>query len=135
MSGPIGYDSDQAQHNVVLLTEVPEEIPAAAVIRQVDGNAAEDTSAEFTRRLEQRARELSSQIDGVRAWVVQNAQILSHAVGALQERDAINATDAQQALSVIDSASQPAPSTGSTSTGSTSTGGGGTSAFLAELPR
>ncbi len=49
MSGPIGYDSDQVQHNVVLLTEVPEEIPPSATISEVEGNRSEDTSAEFTR--------------------------------------------------------------------------------------
>ncbi len=130
MNGQIGYDGDQAQHNVVLLTEVPEEIPAADIIRQVDGNSAEDTSAEFTRHLEQRARELAAEIENLRGWVLLNAQNLAQAVAALQERDMINATDAQQALSVIDSASQPAPSGGSSPAGAD-----GTKAFLSGLPR
>ncbi|MFJ4037204.1 hypothetical protein ACIPVB_03895 [Microbacterium sp. NPDC090007] len=129
MSGPIGYDSDQVQHNVVLLTEVPEEIPPSAIISEVEGNRAEDTSAEFTRHLEQRADQLASEVEKVRAWVADHARALSDAVAALRERDAMGAEEAQQALSMIDSA-----------TDSTPTGAGGestssTQSFISGLPR
>lgn len=129
MSGPIGYDSDQVQHNVVLLTEVPEEIPPSATISEVEGNRSEDTSAEFTRHLEQRADQLATEIERVRSWVAEHARALSDAVAALQERDAMGADEAQQALSVIDSATSSPP------TGSAGASTSSTQSFISGLTR
>lgn len=129
MANIISLDGDVAQHNVTLLTQLHDEV-ANNTVDQVDGNRATEVAAAYTDHLDTRAGELKTQVDAILTYVRDHADALSKAVAALQERDAINASDAQQALSLIDTASQPPTDSGASAGAS----GGGSAGVRSALP-
>ncbi|AOX45625.1 MULTISPECIES: hypothetical protein [unclassified Microbacterium] len=110
----IGYEGDLPLHNSSTLTTSTDQLPSAAVIAMVEGNSTEVPAAAFTSHLEQRAQMLGMRIEEVRQYVQQNAEALAQAVTTLRDRDEMNASDATNALSLIDAAATP-PSAGSRS--------------------
>ncbi|OZD56732.1 hypothetical protein CH252_04465 [Rhodococcus sp. 06-1477-1B] len=112
MALDIGVDSEYVRSHVSNITQHNDALPTGTTVGIVDGNATEPAASEFTEHLRARAESLGDRVEKVRQYVAANAAALAQAVAALEERDEMNASDAQQATALIDSASV-APQTGS----------------------
>ncbi len=120
MADSIFLNLDLAIQRVLQLTQVPEEIPSAGAIEIVDGNGTEPAAAAMTQRIRQRAQELAAEVEKLRQTIAGSADALSQAAQSLQETDTSGSALAQNALSLVESASQPE----TTPAPPTATGGG-----------
>ncbi|MDU0344919.1 hypothetical protein SAMN04487848_0764 [Microbacterium sp. ru370.1] len=107
MADSIFLNLDLAIQRVLQLTQVPEELPSAGAIEIVDGNGTEPAAAAFTDRVRQRAQELASEVEKLRQMVAGSADALSQAAQSLQDTDTSGSAMAQNALSIVESASEP----------------------------
>ncbi|GEB45437.1 hypothetical protein QE418_001999 [Microbacterium testaceum] len=109
MGSVIRLDSEFVRANVSKVVQTSDELPAATIIGVVDGNGTEPAASQFTQLLRTRAETLGARVEEVRQYIAQNAAALSQAVQTLEERDEMNASDAQQVTAIIDAASTAPP--------------------------
>ncbi|MCM3501265.1 hypothetical protein M3667_05135 [Microbacterium sp. P26] len=107
MAESIFLNLELALQRVLQLTQVPEELPSSGAIEIVDGNGTEPAAARFTTLLREQALTLSAEVENLRATVSHNADALSQAARALQETDTSGSLMSQNALSLVESASEP----------------------------
>ncbi|MDQ1123581.1 hypothetical protein [Microbacterium trichothecenolyticum] len=113
----ISLDGEVVQHNLSLIAQVHDEVALSAV-DDVQGNRVGEVAGAYTDHLDSRASELQARVDLILAYVRKHADALTQAVAALQESDALNATDAQQTLSLVETASRPPADLGASAGGS-----------------
>lgn len=109
----INVDGDVADHNAGTLHSTAGELPPAETISQVDGNETETAAVNFTYRLETQTYRLGNEIQGLREFVAQYADALSHAVATLRDTDRMTAEAAGQATALIDDVLATPASSGS----------------------
>ncbi|KEP75475.1 hypothetical protein HR12_32560 [Microbacterium sp. SUBG005] len=107
MADSIFLNLDLAIQRVLQLTQVPEELPTAGAIEIVDGNGTEPAAAALTQRVRQCAQDIAAEVEKLRQTIAGSADALSQAAQALQETDTSGSAMAQNALSLVESASQP----------------------------
>ena len=108
MAETIFLNLELALQRVLQLTQVPEELPSSGAIEIVDGNGTEPAAARLTDQIRQQAIELSHQVENLRSTVAHNAEALSQAAQSLQETDTSGSLMSQNALSIVESAAEPA---------------------------
>ena len=108
----INVDGDVAKYNASKLNTSAGELPPATAVADVDGNRTEPAASAFTTQLRAQTGLLGSEIEGLRQFIADNAEALTHAVTTLRETDQMTASAADQATALIDDVLSAPPATG-----------------------